>query len=176
MDLNNSEHSGSMDSDEFSHLLGHNYGNNHVQEPVDNFALLIQDENSLNTNDVAHMEPLSPGTLERIREQNLLILNDVSIRHDHGPVVGASVSSQGSHKGGSSGEIISALKSGVVASITSPVQGNTLAAKHAGESSFQTLQDNFVVQQRVLILVNPNVEYGETIDKFVSNKKKCILE
>lgn len=111
-----------MNSDEFSHLIGNNYGNALHPAPVDNFALVMEEANSLNTNDVMHPEPLSPNTLQRIREQNNLIVNDGSERQDNGPIAGISASSQGSHKGGSPGEIKSTPANVVV---TYPARGNS---------------------------------------------------
>ncbi|KAL8149171.1 hypothetical protein AgCh_006254 [Apium graveolens] len=105
MDLNNSENSESMNLDEFSHLVGQNYGIPFNPLPIDNFALVVQNEALINTINVASLEPLSPSTLARVQEHNRLILNSWSTRQDLGPYGGVSASSQGSHGGDPQGEV-----------------------------------------------------------------------
>lgn len=153
-------------------MLGNNYGNAIIPSPVGKFALLMEEANSLNTNDVMSQEPQSPRTLQRIREQNILIENDVSERHDHDPKFGVPASSQGSHKRGSPGEINLAPAN---EAIIFPAGGNiTRTPNDISNASLETLHDNFVVQKGVLSLVNVNLgantEIGE-YSKAVNNQK-----
>lgn len=92
----NSEHSGSMDSDEFVAFVGRN----HVPPalPANDMQLLaLVDAEPVHSDDVMG-EPFSPRTQQRIREQMQLIVNDGSWRDASGPSVvhssGASALSQ----------------------------------------------------------------------------------
>lgn len=98
-----------MHSDEFSQTIGRNYVIALVHVHPDNFAQHINEEASFNTDDVAHIEPLSPRQLARVREMNMLILHDGSVRQDVRPLVVASASSHDSHRGTLPGEINSAI-------------------------------------------------------------------
>lgn len=161
-----------MDSGEFSHMIGHNYVVAIVSLPQDHFALQHNDEASLHIEDVALLEPLSPNTLARIQEQNLLILNDGFVRQDTGPIIVNSISSQGSHKGGSPGEISSIPQNiqssnnaetskGAIASGNTPKQTHFSANDCAQDESLEALKDNFIVKEGVPSL---NVA-GETSTK-----------
>lgn len=83
MGSHNSEHSGSMNSDEFTNFIGNNYA-----------APLPQLERSINSEDVMG-EPLSPRTQQRMQEQIQLILNDGTELNATGPTEEAS--SKASH-------------------------------------------------------------------------------
>lgn len=115
----------------------------------------------LKANDVMHLEPLSPNTLRRVREQNALIANEGSERHDLGPNFGVSASSQASHKGGSPGEINYAPTT----TVAFPAQGTAQTKAVSNNISLENLHDNFTVQKGVLSLVNvdisANMEKGE---------------
>ncbi|KAL8103586.1 hypothetical protein AgCh_027966 [Apium graveolens] len=161
-----------MNSKEFSHLVSQNYEISLNPLLVDNFALVVQNEVLINTNNVAFMEPLLPATLAHIQEHNRLIENSGSIRQDLGPIGGNLASSQGSRKGGSQREVNSNLAK-LNVTIVSTNLGTPLAlviASHgtdaASTASLKNLQDNFVVHKGVLSLVNTdfntNTHKGET--------------
>lgn len=76
-----------MDSDEFSHMIGHNYAAAILPLAQDHFDLQLNEVASPHTEEFVHEEPLSPRTLSRIQEQNLLILNDGSVRQEVGPTI-----------------------------------------------------------------------------------------
>lgn len=142
-----------MNSDEFSHLIGNNYGNVLHQAPVDNFVIAMEEANSLNTNDVMYLEPLSPNTLQRFREQNNLIANDGSEREDIGPTI----SSKNSTKALSpSAEEVNSVPQ------PHPLNAQGMNSSHTSHSSLEILQSNFVFQNGVLSLTNPITEPSTT--------------
>lgn len=79
MGSQNSEHSGSMNSDELSNLIGHNY-----LAPQPALALPTVDLHML-VDIAAQNSQWSPNTAQRIREETHLLLDDGSTRKDTGP-------------------------------------------------------------------------------------------
>lgn len=140
MGSRNSEHSGSMDSDEFQNFIGHNYG---IHHPL---LALTAPNHDLLFDKVANPLPLSPETLRRIQEDTKLILAGGSVRQEQGPSQGAISSKSSKHSQTKSTD--SVTKKG---SIAAP--------------ALEDLQDNFQVQNGVLtVFVPKETEHNNNIE------------
>lgn len=94
MGSQNLENSTSMDSDEFSNLIGHNYGQP-IPQPL--AALhLEEDVNSITMGDVM-VHPWSPSTRNCIREEAQLFINEGIIQNESGPSLTETQSMGGSN-------------------------------------------------------------------------------
>lgn len=138
MGSRNSENSSSMDFDEMSNLIGHNYA---ILQPM--LALPAPNHDFL-FEEVAHPLPLSPYTLRRVQEDTNLILAGGSTRHEPGPSQGAT--STKSSKQSQTRSMDSVTKRG---NITSTV--------------LEDLQDSFQVNNGVLTVFVPK-EYENVVD------------
>lgn len=150
----NSEHSGSMDSDELSNLVGHNYALAVFPQPPQPLVHVF--EESFHTEDVMG-SPLSLETRRRIQERSLLILNDGTEQNASGPA-----SSRASHGTPLSPEEVNSVRQ--VDTPNCPGNLNTNSSPSPNfisepTASLAMLQENIAVKNGVLTITN--FEHGE---------------
>ncbi|KAL8092426.1 hypothetical protein AgCh_034633 [Apium graveolens] len=140
MGSRNSENSGSMNSEEFSNFIGHNY----IAPPL---LALPAPHHEFLFEEVANPLPLSPDTLRRVREDVNLIIAGGSARVEPGPSQDVSRSSKNSQ---------------TMSTDSVTKQGNN------STPVLEDLQDSFHVQNGVLTVFVP--KDSENVTNLVNNE------